>query len=152
MTKRRIQQKYREKIEQKKISNKHFLTGLCYLSFGLIIFLWTPIDTKSTVAIDKIDSSESQWMIITAEIDKQLKMTSEQYTGISVDLNPKPIKYILKTSTEEPYINEEPDRLINTTNEIITSNNLPSLLRENESYEIIIIGKDKQVLSNKIFH
>ncbi|MED4400597.1 hypothetical protein ABET41_08815 [Metabacillus fastidiosus] len=152
MTKRRIQQKYREKIEQKKISNKHFLTVLCYLSFGLIIFLWKPIDTRSTVAIDKIDSSESQWMSVAAKIDRQLEMTSEQYTGISIDLNPKPVKYILKTSIQENYINKEADQLINITNGIITSNNLPSLLREDESYEIIIIGKDKQVLSNKIFH
>ncbi|MGG3800803.1 hypothetical protein [Metabacillus fastidiosus] len=152
MTKRKIQQKYREQIELNKMSNKHFLIFLCFLSLGLIVFLWKPIDAKNTVTINKIDSSESQWMSVAAKIDRQLEMTSEQYTGISVDLNPKPIKYILKTSTQEPYVNEEPDQLINITNGIITSNNLPSLLRENESYEIIIIGKDKQVLSNKIFH
>jgi hypothetical protein len=93
-------------------------------------------------------------MLVASKIDKKLKMTNDQYTGIAIDFNPEPIRYFLKTSIQESnlYTDDSLNEMINLANEIIKSSNLPSLLKENETYEIIVKGKNKQELIRKAFH
>ncbi|WP_028782434.1 hypothetical protein [Thalassobacillus devorans] len=95
---------------------------------------------------------EQQWFSVVPEIDKQLKRVSDHYDGIAIDVNPKPIVYILKTTyADENFNKKELKQWIKTGNEIITANNLPSTLEEGEVYGIVIRGADKEVLLSEIF-
>lgn len=92
-------------------------------------------------------------MDVTLEIDDTLKNSSVEYTGVAIDFSPEPIKIILKTSFEKSNINGDDhlNELISVANENINLYNLPALLKENETYEIIVIGKNKEEITRKIF-
>lgn len=93
-------------------------------------------------------------MGVTIEIDDALKKNTDEYTGIAIDFNPKPIKIVIKTSFENNNINDDENqkKLINIANELVVSNNLPSTLRANETYEIIILSKNKEEITRKEFY
>lgn len=108
------------------------------------------------VSVDTFDFeksySQSKWLSASSEIDKQLKKESDEYTGVAVDFHPKPIKYILKSSfTKSNYDGAKLERWVQLTKDIIESNDLPDLLKEGESYEIRIRGKDKKILLSNSF-
>jgi hypothetical protein len=108
------------------------------------------------VSVDTFDFEksykQSKWLSASSEIDEQLRKESDEYSGLAVDFHPKPVKYILKSSfTKSNYDGAELERWIQLTNEIIESNDLPDLLKEGESYEIRIRGKDKKILLSNSF-
>ncbi|MBD7936569.1 hypothetical protein H9655_05980 [Cytobacillus sp. Sa5YUA1] len=82
-------------------------------------------------------------------MDGKLKVNYAQYTGIAIDFNPKPIKYILKTSIQDSDLDNDQhlSELIKDANAIIESNKLPNLLQEDETYEIIVRGIDNDELA-----
>lgn len=95
---------------------------------------------------------ERKWMSVAPEIDKELKSLSNKYTGIAIDFNPKPIKYILKTSySNMEFDGEESEKWIDLANKIIVSNNLSDLLKRDETYEIKITDTNNEVLQSEIF-
>lgn len=158
---RRIQQKYRKIIEQKNQKKRHFVEAVLVIFFIILFIQLNEYFAFQTIfhnyrdnSVREIDAYESRWMGVTRQIDDTLKNTGDEYIGIAIDFNPKPIKYILKTSFHETNlkVNENLNDLITVTNEIIKSNHLPTLLKENETYEIIVTGKNKDELARKVFH
>lgn len=101
--------------------------------------------------LDKIQK-EQQWFSVVPAIDKKLKKVSDKYEGIAIDVNPKPIVYILKTKyTEANSKKTELQQWIKTANEIITAKDLPSTLEDGGVYGIVVRGADKEVLLSKSF-
>jgi hypothetical protein len=146
-----IQQKYRDAMEQKKDKKKHFKEAIFIVTFIVLIFILNGFGGNSSrVEGSKQSSIEAQWMYVAPEMDEVLKKMNDQYTGIAIDVNPKPIKYYVKTSLEKPDGNL--NEMIQVTNEIIKFNNLPSLLKENETYEIIVRGSNQTELERKVFN
>ena len=152
MTKRRIQQNYREQMENK--NNINFYWILIMAIFLSLTFIFAPTLWKSnnpSVTVKKMDNAEASWWMMIPKIDKKLIEVSVHYTGIAFVYNSKPLKIIIKTSLQGVHSDEEVELPVNTTNEVIITNNLLSLLQEDEGYEIIIKGKDKMDLSRKTF-
>jgi hypothetical protein len=108
------------------------------------------------VSVETFDFEKSykqiEWMSASSKIDKQLKKESDEYTGVAIDFHPEPLKYILKSSyTKSNYDGADLERWVQLTKNVIESNNLPDLLKEGETYEIRIIGKDKKILLSNSF-
>ncbi|WP_026560593.1 hypothetical protein [Bacillus sp. J37] len=150
---RRIQQKYKTEIEARNKKGRDALVVASIILFLiLLLFLGVPNFEKDANKPVATDDYQKKWMDVTQEIDNTLKDNNE-YTGIAIDFNPEPIKLILKTSLKktngmgDDHLNE----LMSIANESITSNNLPALLEENETYEIVIIGKNREEITRGTF-
>ncbi|MFG6115857.1 hypothetical protein ACGTN9_11745 [Halobacillus sp. MO56] len=101
--------------------------------------------------VDKV-KKDQQWFSVVPAIDKKLKNVSDEYEGIAIDVNPKPIVYILKTTyTKADFDKKEIKQWIDTANEIITENDLLSTLEDGEAYGIVVRGADQEVLLSKRF-
>lgn len=165
LKKRNVQQKYKEKIAQKKEGKKHSIEVIL-VAFSIILLLmlngkYSEYSKSSnyfedpSIEFDDFEKSQRQfkWMEVIPKIDNKLKGTNSKYRGITIDFNPKSIKYFLNTSIQESNSDTEEDinELINTANQFIKSNNLSTLLKENETYEIIVRGKNKKELKRKVF-
>jgi len=150
---RKIQQKYRKEIRFKNKQGKHAFeaAGVIFLFF-LLLFVGIKFNFFDSDSIQPIPDNdfENKWMYVIPQIDDSLKNSSSDYTGIAIDFNPQPIKIILKNSFQKPKINDENilNELINLANKNIKSNNLPA---SNETYEIIVIGRNKEEIIRKIF-
>ncbi|MBS2772861.1 hypothetical protein PNH38_05225 [Anoxybacillus rupiensis] len=96
---------------------------------------------------------ERKWMSVVSKIDKKLKRESNKYIGIAIGFNPQSITYILKSSySESDFAEKEIKDWMELTNNVIVSQNLPSLLKNDETYEIEVISKNKEVLQNKRYN
>jgi|GEM_PF-5191232 len=150
---RKIQQKYRKEIRFKNKQGKHAFeaAGVIFLFF-LLLFVGIKFNFFDSDSIQPIPDNdfENKWMYVIPQIDDSLKNSSSDYTGIAIDFNPQPIKIILKNSFQKPKINDENilNELINLANKNIKSNNLPA---SNETYEIIVIGRNKEEITREIF-
>ncbi|WP_226666374.1 hypothetical protein [Metabacillus litoralis] len=153
---RRLQEKYKEKVDLKKNKRKYTLEAIIVL---LVFIIFVFLDNKHGITstydptINKVDITENQWMSVIPTMDEKLKVNHPEYKTISIDFNPKPIKYYLNTSMQKSNIETEYklNELILESNEIITLYQLPYLLKENETYEIIVRGKNKEVLKRESF-
>ncbi|WP_226530252.1 hypothetical protein [Metabacillus niabensis] len=153
---REIQRKYKTEIEAKNKKGKDALVVASIIFFMiLLLFFGVKFPYFEEDAIQPVPPYDYQkkWMDVTQEIDDTLKNNSE-YTGIAIDFSPEPIKIIVKTSFEKTNVmgDDHLNELISIANESITSNNLPALLKENETYEIIIIGNNKEEITRATFH
>ncbi|KKI93494.1 hypothetical protein WQ54_04510 [Bacillus sp. SA1-12] len=154
---RRVQQNYREAIEQNGKKKKHTVEAVIVICLlGSLVLLSElvgghfKITDSDQMFVESKADDESNWMRILPEIDNNLNQLTDEYKGISIDFNPKPIKYIVRTSFQDPY-NEKVNELVNVSNEIIKSHNLPALQKEKKTYEIIVIGKSNVELTRGMF-
>ncbi|MCM3325085.1 MULTISPECIES: hypothetical protein [Cytobacillus] len=154
--KRRVQQKYKEIIELKKQERKHTIEVL--IAIFLIVFLSFLNGENANVfnfnsSAVEVGHPENKWIEVVSKMDEKLKVNYAQYTGIAIDFNPKPIKYILKTSIQDSDLDNDQHlgELIKDANAIIESSKLPNLLQEDETYEIIVRGIDNDELARKGF-
>lgn len=152
---RRVQQKYKTEIEAKNKKGKDALVVASIIFFMiLLLFFGVKFAYFEEVAIKPIatDDFQKKWMDVTLEIDDTLKDSSE-YKGIAIDFSPEPIKIILKTSFDTTHIMDDDhlNELISIANESITSKNLPASLKENQTYEIIVIGKNREEITRGTF-
>ncbi|MCV9884347.1 hypothetical protein [Metabacillus halosaccharovorans] len=152
---RRIQQKYKIKIEAKNKKGKDALVVASIILFIILLLFFEvkfPYFEEDAIKPVATDDYQKKWMDVTQEIDDTLKDNSE-YTGIAIDFSPEPIKLILKTSFEKTNVmgNDHLNELISIANESITSNNLPASLKENETYKIIVTGKNKEEIARGTF-
>ncbi|MBU7592869.1 hypothetical protein [Metabacillus halosaccharovorans] len=152
---RRIQQKYKTEIEAKNQKGKDTLVVASIIFFMiLLLFFGVKFADFEEDAIKPIatDDFQKKWMDVTLEIDDTLKDSSE-YKGIAIDFSPEPIKIILKTSFDKTHImgDDHLNELISIANESITSKNLPASLKENQTYEIIVIGKNREEITRGTF-
>ncbi|WP_070119557.1 hypothetical protein [Bacillus marinisedimentorum] len=146
--KRKIQQKYREKMKMKKVGPKDLLEAVVVISCLFIVM--TPIIFMEE---DYVNSSiEDKWMRVIPAIDNEL-ISASYYTGVAIDFNPKPIKIIVRTNISDTGLNAEKTQgeLINVVNNIIKLNKLPTLLEKDETYEIIIEGTKYKELKREVY-
>ncbi|KMJ57124.1 hypothetical protein AB685_17055 [Bacillus sp. LL01] len=144
---RSVQQKYRKTIEHKKEKKKHTVEAVVVIFFFIILLV---LLNEFQTTTDKYIPIDASWMEVIPQIEETLKRTTVEYKGIAVDFNPKPTKYILKTSFEESTLNVEDSltELINITNELIRLSNIP----KDEPYVIIVEGDNKEELARKVFN
>jgi len=152
---RRIKQKYKTVIEAKNQKGRDTLVVASIIFFMILqLFFGVKFPYFEEDAFKPIatDDYQKKWMDVTQEIDHTLKDNSE-YTGIAIDFSPEPIKLILKSSFKKTNVmgNDHLNELISIANESITSNNLPASLKENETYKIIVTGKNRQEIARGTF-
>lgn len=154
--KRKIQQKYREKMEQKKFKKRHTIEAsfMIFLVILLVLLGGFDGDQSNVPIVEKVDEFEKGWILLVPQMDDALKTASSQYKSMTIDFNPKSITYYLDTSIQksESDHDQTASELINITNEIIVGNSLPILLKENETYEIVVRGEEREPLTREVFH
>ncbi|MCB5238657.1 MAG: hypothetical protein E6778_18410 [Niallia nealsonii] len=145
----KIQKKYREMIEENISQKKRILEIILLI---LLILLLLRFFFPSVLNHNYIESynEEVRWLVVTPEIENKLKITSIHYKDVTLAENSQLITYYIKTSFSTNN-REKSNELINQTNKIIVSNKLPSLLQDDQKYEIIILGKENEILKHKIF-
>ncbi|MGP1910672.1 hypothetical protein ACTSEZ_21285 [Metabacillus sp. JX24] len=154
---RRVQQKYRDEKHFKKNKTRNTVEAVIIIfSFIFLLYLGTKLTFTESEGIQQLQANDVEgiWMGVTIEIDDALKKNTDEYTGIAIDFNPKPIKILIKTSNENNNLNEDENlkKLINIANEFVVVNNLPSTLQANETYDIIILSKNKEEIMRKEFY
>ncbi|TXC92971.1 hypothetical protein FS935_01900 [Metabacillus litoralis] len=156
-SKRRVlQEKYKEKIAMKKYKTKYTLEVLCVIIvFVMFVYYDEKYRVTGNVGEPIIFTVEDQLMNITFEIDEKLKANYPSYKSISIDYEDQTIIYYLNTSLSKiAKVNDQDiilGELIDDANSVITSKNLPHLLTEKETYEIIVRGRGKVVLKREVF-
>ncbi|MGX1193020.1 hypothetical protein [Metabacillus sp. SLBN-84] len=153
---RKIQQKYRNDIELKSSEQKSGVEAvLIIFSFIFLLYLVTKFTVTEFEGIQPIQANdvEANWMEVTVEIDDALKKNNDEYTGIAIDFNPEPLKIIIKTSLKKTNLqgDENLNTVISAANEYVVSNNLPALLQATDTYEIIVLSKNKEEIARKEF-
>ncbi|MBM7553908.1 hypothetical protein [Thalassobacillus pellis] len=124
------------KLMKKKLKKEGYINGTVQVDF---------------VNLKKVEQKR-RWFSVVPVIDKKLKSASDTFKGIAIDLNPKPVTYILKsTHTKSNVDKTEVKQWIGIANEIITANDLPSILEDGEVYEIVVRGSDEELLLSKRF-
>ncbi|MDQ0229201.1 hypothetical protein [Metabacillus malikii] len=147
---RRIQQKYRNEISLKNKKGKNAIEVICIIFFIILLIYFGaefPIIESDYNQFTEIEDFEKRWMTVTRLIDDDIKNSSSEYVGIAIDFKPKPIKIIIKTSLEKLKLNDDDNlnEYINIANEKIMT------YIENDSYEIIVTGKNKEEITSKVF-
>ncbi|ALC91793.1 hypothetical protein AM500_19890 [Bacillus sp. FJAT-18017] len=154
LKKREIQNNYRKSLQQKRENKKHTLEA-AFVIFAIVVIAlyFLPDNLISTDTNFKGENKELKWFQGASAIDQELKRSSEHYRGIAIDTNPKPIKYLISTSLidSEPGAEEAALELTDQAAGVIESLQLPLFLKEGETYEIIVLGKDNEELLRKEF-
>ncbi|WP_043932984.1 hypothetical protein [Bacillus sp. EB01] len=154
LKKREIQNNYRKSLQQKRENKKHTLEA-AFVIFALVVIglYFLPDNLIGTNTNFKGENPELKWFQGASAIDQEFKKTSEHYRGIAVDKNPKPFKYLIKTNIEDtdPAAEEAALKLADRAADVIESLQLPSFLKEGETYEIIVLGKYNEELLRKEF-
>lgn len=155
--KAKIQEKYREKMKRKKIKPKQTLEVIVILFMLVIMVSLIPVVVKDLPYVEDHDirpvSATDEWLLSLPAIESELK-SNPFYKGISFDPNPKPMKIIVRTIINEDERDMESlkGEFLNDVNRIIRYQKLPDLLEENETYEIIIVGKNNKELIRNVYH
>lgn len=154
---RRIQQKYRDDKELKNNERKNAVeAAIIIFSFIFLFYLGTKFTFTESEGIQPLQANDVElgWIEVTKEIDDALKKNTDEYAGVAIDFNPKPIKIFIKTSFKKNNLNgdENLNKLINIANECVVANNLPSTLRAIDTYEIIILSNNKEEITRKEFY
>ena len=142
----------------KKNKTKYTLEVLCVI---IVFVMFVYYDEKYRVTgnvgepIISVYTIEDQLMKITFEIDETLKMNYPSFKSISIDYEDQTIIYYLNTSLSKTAKANDQEiilsEIIDDANSIIISKNLPHLLKEKETYEIIVRGRGNLVLNREVF-
>ncbi|AYV73378.1 hypothetical protein M1D49_02855 [Bacillus sp. PK3-056] len=145
----KIQNKYRKMIKENKRKRSRILEIILLLLLILLSFRFLFPNVLNHNYIESYNE-DARWLVVTSEIENKLKMSSIHYENVSLEEDSQLITYYIKTSLSTTN-REKSAELINQTNKIIVSNKLPSLLKEDQRYEIIVLGKENEILKSKAF-
>ncbi|MGD6843937.1 hypothetical protein ACQCVH_15610 [Bacillus infantis] len=141
--KRKVQRAYQNKMLSKEKSRKHtFEAGVLFLGIILLFALSEPLQQETGKAYRMKGEQVSTWSMPAAAIQHKLS-EFEGFKGIAIDTQPKPVKYIIKTSFN--YDAASAAKMIEEAHSIISTATEP----RKDVYQIVVRGKENEVLERK---